>query len=135
MNPSERAQAIATLSGQLAEIEGYLAQLRADCGHEVTRPADAVEKDRGVCVVCEICHQEFTTPDPSLVEFPERLRSMRRAARLSQSRLARLAGLDKGEISHYECGRRKPSMDHVMRLADALKVTADRFWPRRGGKI
>jgi DNA-binding XRE family transcriptional regulator len=128
MNPSERAQAIATLSGQLAEIEGYLARLRADCGHEVTRPATSDERRLGIMVVCDICQQEFTIPDPKLAKFPERLRAMRRAAKLSQGKLAKKAGLDKGEVSHYECGRRRPSMEHLCKLADALGVTCDRFY-------
>ena len=57
--------------------------------------------------------------------FPQRLRSARTARNLSQSELARRAGLQASAVSHFETGTRKPSFDNLKRLADALRVTTD----------
>ncbi len=57
--------------------------------------------------------------------FPRRLRSARTARNLSQSDLARRAGLQASAVSHFETGTRKPSFDNLRHLADALRVTTD----------
>ncbi|OXT01640.1 hypothetical protein B7H23_01320 [Notoacmeibacter marinus] len=57
--------------------------------------------------------------------FAIRLRKVRDDRALSQSELARLAGLQPSAIAHFEAGRRKPSFDNVRALAKALKISAD----------
>tara|TARA_R110002124_G_scaffold153244_1_gene320207 strand:- start:2320 stop:2640 length:321 start_codon:yes stop_codon:yes gene_type:complete len=57
--------------------------------------------------------------------FGERLRQTREMRELSQSDLARLAGMQPSAIAHFEAERRKPSFDNIRALAQALKVTAD----------
>lgn len=44
---------------------------------------------------------------------------------LSQAELADLTGIDVGQISHYECNRRKPSYDNIIKLCKALSESAD----------
>jgi transcriptional regulator with XRE-family HTH domain len=58
-------------------------------------------------------------------DFASRLRKTRDARELSQSELAREAGMQPSAIAHFEAGRRKPSFDNVRALARALKVSAD----------
>lgn len=57
--------------------------------------------------------------------FAARLRQARDHRQLSQSELARLAGMQPSAIAHFEAERRKPSFDNVRALAKALKVSAD----------
>ena len=64
--------------------------------------------------------------------FAERLKAARELRKLSQGRLARLAGLQASAISHFETGTRKPSFDNLRRLADALAVTTDYLLGRAG---
>lgn len=59
------------------------------------------------------------------VDFASRLRKTRENRELSQSELAREAGMQPSAIAHFEAGRRKPSFDNVRALARALKVSAD----------
>ncbi len=57
--------------------------------------------------------------------FRDRLRSARANKQLSQSDLAVRSGLQPSAISHFETGRRLPSLNNLIRLADALSVSAD----------
>lgn len=59
------------------------------------------------------------------LSFADRLREMREKRELSQSELARDAGMQPSAIAHFEAGRRKPSFDNVRALARALKVSGD----------
>jgi transcriptional regulator with XRE-family HTH domain len=47
---------------------------------------------------------------------------------LKQADLAERTGLKQSAISHFECGRRLPSMKNLVRLADALECSADLFY-------
>lgn len=57
--------------------------------------------------------------------FAARLKKQRENRELTQSDLARLAGLQPSAIAHFEAGRRKPSFDNVRSLAKALSISAD----------
>lgn len=57
--------------------------------------------------------------------FGARLKSIRESRELSQSDLAREAGMQPSAIAHFEADRRKPSFDNVRALAKALQVSAD----------
>lgn len=54
-----------------------------------------------------------------------RLREIRIEKGLSQSELARRSRVHRVSICRYEAGVKKPSVDTVVRLADALGVTTD----------
>ena len=54
-----------------------------------------------------------------------RIAMLRRAAGLSQSQLAKAAGVSPSTIGMYEQGRREPSIDTLVAMADALGVSLD----------
>lgn len=55
----------------------------------------------------------------------ERIRYLREARGLSQQDLAVLASLQRGNISHYERSKVKPSAEAIVQLAAVLGVTSD----------
>ena len=57
--------------------------------------------------------------------FSERLKAARLVRGLSQGDLAELSGLKPAAVSHFETGQRTPSLNNLIRLADALDVSAD----------
>ena len=65
------------------------------------------------------------TEDPIGERLGTRLRLMRKKAQLTQTELGdRAGGIAAGELSRFENGHRTPNMDTLLRLADALNVTA-----------
>lgn len=65
--------------------------------------------------------EETGTPSP----FPGRLRETRNLRGLDQAELGELAKIPATSISHFESGNRKPSLDNLRKLADALQVSID----------
>ena len=57
--------------------------------------------------------------------FPLRLRETRSLRGLGQVELGELAKIPATSISHFESGKRKPSLDNLRKLADALQVSID----------
>ena len=57
--------------------------------------------------------------------FSERLRKARQLRDLEQAQLAQICGIPAPSINHFERGRRKPNLDNLVRLADALIVSTD----------
>ncbi len=57
--------------------------------------------------------------------FKENLRAYRRARSMTQEQLAEKTGLTHSWISHYENGRRLPSVLNLIKLADALNISID----------
>jgi len=57
--------------------------------------------------------------------FAERLQKIRKSKHLSQSGLAARIGLQPAAVSHFETGRRTPSFDNLIKLAEALGVSMD----------
>ncbi|HEX2038999.1 MAG TPA: helix-turn-helix transcriptional regulator [Acidimicrobiales bacterium] len=55
-------------------------------------------------------------------KFGRRLRSLRRAAGLTQERLGELAGLHRTFITHMEKGETSPTLVTILRLARGLGV-------------
>jgi transcriptional regulator with XRE-family HTH domain len=55
-------------------------------------------------------------------DFGHNLRMARRRADLSQERLARTAGLALDTVHKIEHGKRRPRLDTIWALADALEV-------------
>jgi transcriptional regulator with XRE-family HTH domain len=58
-------------------------------------------------------------------EFPQRLRRRREALNLSKTALARQIGLNMVSILEFEKGRKTPSVDTLVALAEALDVSLD----------
>jgi transcriptional regulator with XRE-family HTH domain len=58
-------------------------------------------------------------------EFPLRLRQLRKQKGITQTEIAKLAGVHETHIGRYERGMSRPSAHVVKRLADALGVSAD----------
>jgi DNA-binding XRE family transcriptional regulator len=61
----------------------------------------------------------------SLKDFSRRLKAIRKARSMSQSDLAKACGLEPSAVSHFETGRRAPNLTNLVKLADALKTSAD----------
>ena len=57
--------------------------------------------------------------------FGRRLIYARQRRDLTAVQLARLAGMDQTEISHYERDKRAPGADNIRRIAKALDISAD----------
>lgn len=65
--------------------------------------------------------------------FSKQLRTTRTGKGLSQADLAAKTGLQPSAVSHFESGRRSPSIDNLQLLADALDVTTDHLLSRGTG--
>jgi transcriptional regulator with XRE-family HTH domain len=59
------------------------------------------------------------------MQFPELLQKLRKKADLSQSGLARKAGLSVRSIQNWEQGHRGPSTQGIIALAQGLEVSAE----------
>lgn len=57
--------------------------------------------------------------------FKDRLKIARERKGISQSELAKLSGLQPSSISHFENGRREPSVKNIRRLCSALMCSSD----------
>ena len=57
--------------------------------------------------------------------FADHLKKIRRSKNLKQADLARKTGLKVAAISFYETGERRPSINNLNKLADALSVSVD----------
>jgi DNA-binding XRE family transcriptional regulator len=55
----------------------------------------------------------------------QRMTTSRHALGLSQEQLAKKTGLAPAAISHFETGARKPCFDNLLKLTNALGVSAD----------
>ena len=55
--------------------------------------------------------------------FATALRELRNALSMSQSRLAEASGVSQMMISHYEAGRREPSLKNIHKLVQGLGCT------------
>jgi transcriptional regulator with XRE-family HTH domain len=66
-------------------------------------------------------------PNPTLVAFGSRLRELREARRISQERLADLAGLHRTYVGGVERGERNVSLLNIVALSKALDVSPDQL--------
>lgn len=57
--------------------------------------------------------------------LPERLRQNRKMRGLTQAELGAMAGIAAASVSHFETGQRAPSLESLVRLADALELSTD----------
>ena len=61
--------------------------------------------------------------------FGDRLRAVRRSQKISQEKLADLAGLHRTYVSSVERGERNVTIETVQKLADGLHVTMAELMP------
>jgi transcriptional regulator with XRE-family HTH domain len=57
--------------------------------------------------------------------FGPRLQKLRELRGLTQAEFGRRAGISAASVSHFETGQRAPSLESLVKLADALEVSAD----------
>jgi transcriptional regulator with XRE-family HTH domain len=62
---------------------------------------------------------------PELQRLPQTLKDLRERRGLTQSELGALADMAAASVSHFETGQRLPSLDSLVKLADALEVSID----------
>ena len=60
-----------------------------------------------------------------MIEFGNRLRLLRKKRKLTQKELASLVGVKNSVISFYEVGDRTPSLEVLIKLSGALRVSTD----------
>ena len=53
------------------------------------------------------------------------LQALRELRKLTQAELGARAGIAAASISHFETGQRTPSLDSLVKLADALQMSVD----------
>jgi transcriptional regulator with XRE-family HTH domain len=77
-----------------------------------------------VCMECQWLPTRLWEPMPRLLG--EKLRYLRTQSQMTQMALAQSLGLaQQGYISNLEAGRKMPSLDLVIQIADLFGVTAD----------
>jgi transcriptional regulator with XRE-family HTH domain len=64
-------------------------------------------------------------PHDDHVALRDNLKSFRELRGLTQAELGSRAGIAGASISHFETGQRLPSLDSLIKLADALEVSTD----------
>jgi transcriptional regulator with XRE-family HTH domain len=68
----------------------------------------------------------MSTPPTDIADvFRNSLRSIREMRGLTQGELGKRAGIAAASVSHFETGQRAPSLDSLVKLADALEVSVD----------
>ena len=60
-----------------------------------------------------------------MVDFGDRLRKLRKERKLTQKELATLVGVKNSVISFYEVGDRTPSLEVLIKLSKALRISTD----------
>jgi|SRR6266850_1916232 len=63
--------------------------------------------------------------EPVPEKLAENLRKLRETRNLTQAQLGKRAGMAAASVSHFETGQRAPSLDSLVKLADALEVSVD----------
>src|ERR1700688_2795184 len=58
-------------------------------------------------------------------DFSANLKQIRELRRLTQVEVGARAGIGAASVSHFETGQRAPSLDSLVKLADALEVSVD----------
>jgi transcriptional regulator with XRE-family HTH domain len=58
-------------------------------------------------------------------DFRHNLKQLRELRGLTQAEVGARAGIAAASVSHFETGQRLPSLDSLVKLADALEVSLD----------
>ena len=62
--------------------------------------------------------------------FPQRLKELRLKKGLTQQQIADEIGVNRGSYSNWEKGKREPSFENLVKLADLLDVSLDWLFGR-----
>lgn len=62
--------------------------------------------------------------------FPQRLKELRLEKGLTQQQIADEIGVNRGSYSNWEKGKREPSFENLIKLADLLEVSLDSLFGR-----
>jgi transcriptional regulator with XRE-family HTH domain len=62
--------------------------------------------------------------------FSTNLSRVRNNLKWTQSDLAKRAGISQDWVSHFECGRRLPSLPVLLKLSNALGASLDTFFEK-----
>lgn len=62
--------------------------------------------------------------------FGKRLREVRKSKKLTQQQIADEIGVNRGSYSNWEKGKREPSFENLVKLADLLDVSLDWLFGR-----
>jgi transcriptional regulator with XRE-family HTH domain len=65
-------------------------------------------------------------------DFSQNLKAQRERRGLTQASLGRRADMSAAMISHFETGQRSPSLESLVKLADALDSSVDMLLGRQG---
>lgn len=57
--------------------------------------------------------------------FGRRLREVRKSKKLTQQQIADEIGVNRGSYSNWEKGKREPSFENLIKLADLFEVSLD----------
>lgn len=60
-----------------------------------------------------------------VIQLAGQLRDFREMRSMTQAELGRKAGIGAASVSHFETGQRVPSLESLIKLADALEVSVD----------
>jgi transcriptional regulator with XRE-family HTH domain len=71
--------------------------------------------------------------EAALLQFGHKIQSVRNEQKISQEKLAELSELDRTYISSVERGKRNISILNIIKIADALGVTASSLLVGLGG--
>ena len=74
-------------------------------------------------------------PPHSPSEIGRRLRAIRAASGLSQSKFAKKAGISASALANWEQGRQRPKLDQAERIIDAFDLTLDYLMLGRTGLL
>lgn len=66
----------------------------------------------------------FSKPEANRA-LPANLKALRELRKLTQAELGDRAQMGAASVSHFETGQRVPSLESLVRLADALQVSVD----------
>jgi transcriptional regulator with XRE-family HTH domain len=70
-------------------------------------------------------------PSPDIASLPERLKELREARGLTQTRMAGLLGVSLRVYHRWENGHAMPHFDTVVKIADLLQVSLDELAGRK----
>jgi transcriptional regulator with XRE-family HTH domain len=73
--------------------------------------------------------------DPVIQQLATHLRDSREMRSMTQAELGNRAGIAAASVSHFETGQRVPSLESLVKLADALEVSVDSLLGRQRVEI
>lgn len=60
-----------------------------------------------------------------VTSFSDKLKALRKEKKLTQKKIAELIGISQGSYANWENGKREPSLENVVKLANILNISID----------